>query len=125
LRLDVPRLTLRFFGASILMDEFFVVLLAVLFLTFAFLLATVLFGRVWCGWGCPQTALLDLTAWIARARRRGRGALGLEYTGIAVVSAVVAANLVWYFVPPREFLSHLLQFTLGPVAGGIWLVTAG
>jgi polyferredoxin len=88
LRFDVRTLTLHFFGASILMDEFFVVLVALLFTTFAFLLVTVVFGRVWCGWGCPQTALVDLTGWLARAGKRGGPALLLAHAGVAFASAV-------------------------------------
>jgi cytochrome c oxidase accessory protein FixG len=44
---------------------------------------------------------------------------------VAAVSAVVAADLVWYFVPPREFLRGLAAGTLGPVALGAWGVLAG
>ncbi|MFL5303416.1 MAG: 4Fe-4S dicluster domain-containing protein [Anaeromyxobacteraceae bacterium] len=122
LRFDVRSLTLHFFGASILMDEFFVVLVAALFGTFAFLLVTVLFGRVWCGWGCPQTALVDLTGWFARARKRGGGALWVGHAGVGLASAVVAANLIWYFVPPREFFARLAHLSLGPTIGGTWAV---
>src|SRR5512137_1639415 len=61
LRFDVPTLRLHVLGGAIWMDEFFVVLLAVLALTFVFLLVTFVWGRVWCGWSCPQTVLGDLT----------------------------------------------------------------
>ena len=64
LRFDVPTLRLHAFGATVWMDEFFVVLAGSLFLLFAFLLLTVLFGRLWCGWACPQTALVDLTSFL-------------------------------------------------------------
>jgi cytochrome c oxidase accessory protein FixG len=40
------------------------------------------------------------------------------------VSAVAAANLVWYFVPPHEFLARLAAGTLGPVIAGSWAVLA-
>ncbi len=59
LRLDVPAGRLHAFGASFAIDEAFVVLAATLLVTAAFLLVTLLFGRVWCGWGCPQTILAD------------------------------------------------------------------
>ncbi len=124
LRFDVPTLRLHFFGTSLWMDELFVVLAATVFLAFLFLAATLLFGRVWCGWGCPQTALLDLTALVARWRRRGgwRGAaaLGLALAG----SALVGANLLWYFVTPGEFFRRLWAGGLGPVLGGSWVVLA-
>ncbi|HVI92578.1 MAG TPA: 4Fe-4S binding protein, partial [Anaeromyxobacter sp.] len=61
LRLDVPAGRLHAFGASFSIDEAFVVLAAVLFLTALLLLGTLLLGRAWCGWACPQTLLGELT----------------------------------------------------------------
>jgi cytochrome c oxidase accessory protein FixG len=108
-------------------DEAFVVLAAALFLTALFLLVTLLFGRVWCGWSCPQTLLGDLTALVelppGRRRRPLRRAGGFALT--ALVSAVAAANLVWYFVAPQEFFVRLAAGTLGLVVGGGWAITAG
>jgi cytochrome c oxidase accessory protein FixG len=122
LRLDVPAGRLHAFGASFAIDEAFVVLAATLLATAAFLLVTLLFGRVWCGWACPQTVLGDLTSWVVperRARpRRWRRPLG--FAAVALVSAVVAADLLWYFVPPGEFFRRLAAGTLGPVLSGSW-----
>src|SRR5512142_2497987 len=70
LRLDVPAGRLHAFGASFAIDEAFVVLAATLFLTAAFLLVTLLFGRVWCGWACPQTVLGDVTSLVEPERRK-------------------------------------------------------
>ena len=122
LRLDVPAGRLHAFGASFAVDEAFVVLAAILVLTALFLLVTVLFGRVWCGWGCPQTVLGELTRWIEPTprgqRRPWRRAAGLGVT--AAVAALAGADLVWYFVSPYDFLSRLGAGTLGPVVGWAW-----
>jgi cytochrome c oxidase accessory protein FixG len=127
LRLDVPAARLHAFGASFAVDEAFVVLAATVFLTAAFLLVTLLFGRVWCGWACPQTILGLLTRWIEPERRakprRWRRPLGLAAVG--AVSAVAAANLLWYFVTPQEFLARLASGTLGPVLAGSWAAIFG
>jgi cytochrome c oxidase accessory protein FixG len=123
LRLDVPTLTLHVFGARVGLDELFVVLAASLFLLFAFLLATVLFGRLWCGWACPQTALLDLTGFLRRAEKKGGWRAVPAYAAVALASAVVAANLLWYFVDPLEFFHRLAAGSLGPVLGPAWLAT--
>jgi cytochrome c oxidase accessory protein FixG len=122
LRLDVPAGRLHAFGASFAIDEAFVLLAATLALTAGFLLVTLLLGRVWCGWACPQTVLGDLTRWVVpevRARPRPwRRPLG--FLAVAVVSAVVSANLLWYFVPPADFFGRLLAGTLGPILAGSW-----
>jgi len=122
LRFDVPTLRLHAFGATVWIDDLFVVLAASLFLAFAFLLATLLFGRLWCGWGCPQTALLDLTGRLRRAAAKGGWRLAAAHAGFAAASALVSANLLWYFVAPPEFFRRLAAFSLGPVVGGSWLV---
>ena len=125
LRLDVPTLTLHALGARVGLDELFVVLVATLFLLFAFLLVTLLFGRVWCGWACPQTALLDLTDLLDRGRRKGGWGLAAAFVGLAAASALVGANVLWYFVSPADFLARLGSFSLGPVLGPAWLVLSG
>jgi polyferredoxin len=113
LRLDVPAGKLHAFGASYAVDEAFVVLAAALLVTFAFLLVTLLLGRVWCGWACPQTALLELTSVRSKPARLAHAAL---------VSAVVSASLVWWFVSPYDFLRRLAAGALGPTVAGSWAV---
>lgn len=125
LRLDVPSMTLHAFGARVGLDELLVVLAASLLLLFAFLLATLLFGRLWCGWACPQTALLDLTGLLDRARRKGGWRAAAALLGLAAASALVGANLLWYFVTPADFLARLAAGALGPVLGPAWLVLSG
>ena len=127
LRLDVPGGRLHAFGASFAVDEAFVVLVATLVATFAFLLGTLVLGRAWCGWSCPQTVLSDLTSWAARqprARPRAwRRPLGLA--SVALASALFSAAFLWYFVPPAEFLARLSAGRLGPVLSVSWAVLAG
>jgi polyferredoxin len=123
LRLDVPAGRLHAFGASFAVDEAFVVLAATLLATAAFLLVTLLWGRVWCGWACPQTVLADLTSWvIPEPRKRPSWRRPLGFAAVALVSAIAAANLVWYFVSPYEFFRRLAGGSLGPVLGGSWAV---
>ncbi len=122
LRFDVPSLRLHFFGTAVWMDEFFVVLAATLLAGFLFLLVTLAFGRVWCGWTCPQTALADLTARLDAWRRRGGAPAAGAFALYALVSALVAANLLWYFVAPGEFAVRLVEGRLGPALTGSWAV---
>ncbi len=125
LRFDVGSLQLHVLGATLWMDEFFVLLLGLLASTFLFLLVTFVWGRIWCGWSCPQTVLGDLTRSLAdeRARKRPRpGKLALGWSGLLLVSVVFSAATLWYFVPPGEFLADLAAGRLGPVLGWSWAV---
>ena len=123
LRFDVPTLRLHLLGVTLWMDEFFVLLLGILAASFVFLLVTFVWGRVWCGWSCPQTVLGDLTQSLAaeRARKRSRpGRLVLAWGTVGLVSVLFSAATLWYFVPPAEFLSRLVALDVGPVLGWSW-----
>lgn len=57
--LDLPARQFTFFGATFLPTD---TLLLMLFLAGVFVLIfllTALFGRVWCGWACPQTVYME------------------------------------------------------------------
>jgi cytochrome c oxidase accessory protein FixG len=127
LRLDAATRTILFFGASIRIEEFYLFLIAVLIFVFGFLFVTMLFGRVWCGWLCPQTTLGDLADWIDRRCSLLKAAplvfLARQLCYL-VLSCLVAANLVWYFIAPGEFFARLLSGEIGEVAG-ITLVSVG
>ncbi|HSD19793.1 MAG TPA: 4Fe-4S dicluster domain-containing protein [Anaeromyxobacter sp.] len=123
LRLDVPSGRLHAFGASFAIDEAFVVLAATLLATAVLLLVTLVYGRVWCGWSCPQTVLGDLTRWVeAGSGRRRRWRRPAGFAIVALVSAIVAASVLWYFVSPYDFFRRLAAGNLGPVLAGSWLV---
>lgn len=89
---------------------------------------TVLGGRVFCGWMCPQTIfrvvyrdlietkLLGMRKRIANKQQEPdyskaenkvkRLVAILIWTALAFLAS---ANLLWYFVPPEDFLSYLLN----------------
>jgi cytochrome c oxidase accessory protein FixG len=116
LRVDIPGLNLHLFGQTLRIEELYLVLLFSLVLTFGFLLTTMLLGRVWCGWLCPQTTLTDLAEWFAmRLRLQGKlqqtagngrqVALQLVHLLLALL---VSANLLWYFIEPQRFFAQLV-----------------
>lgn len=105
LRFDIPTLRLLFFGHSVYIEEFFVLLTIIVFLFFAFLGLTIMFGRIWCGWLCPQTVLSDLTGFVDRSR--SAAARALSYLAVLAASALVATDITWYFVEPARFIDTL------------------
>lgn len=121
LRLDIPQLRLYLFGEVLRIEELYLVLFFTLAFALGFLLLTVILGRVWCGWLCPQTTLSDLADWSARfiglqvKQNRLHGALWRKIVlhGVYLLFAfVVAANLLWYFIEPRQFFARLLALDL-------------
>jgi len=121
LRFDVPSLRLHLFGAAVRIDEFFTLLLALFSLTFFFIWLTVVYGRIWCGWLCPQTVLVDLTGPEGKRKKGLRPALVAQLR-ILIVSAAAGAVTVWYFVSPYNFFRHLAAGSLGPVPLWSWVV---
>jgi cytochrome c oxidase accessory protein FixG len=122
-RFDVPSLRLLFFGTEIWMQDFFIILIAVIFLTFFTLFTTTVFGRLWCGWLCPQTVLVDATTFVETARKRGYAAAIAASAAGLVVSAVISVSLIGYFVSPYD-LPSLLRTGGAPakIVVGSWFV---
>jgi len=120
LRFDLPSLRLHVFGASIWMQEFFLVLIAIIALTILFLFVTHVFGRIWCGWLCPQTVITDFTFFVEKAGKKGLIFRICAYLGLFLVCVLVAASIEWYFVSPYEFLPALFAGKLGTVTTWIW-----
>jgi cytochrome c oxidase accessory protein FixG len=121
LRIDIPELTLHFFGQTLRIEELYLVLLFSLALTLGFLLVTMLLGRVWCGWFCPQTTLTDLAEWTA-TRLGLRGKKGQSGQGFGkkfvlhsfylLLAFLVSSNLLWYFIEPLDFFFKLITLEL-------------
>ena len=112
-----------------------------LFLSIFFL--TTLAGRVWCGWSCPQTIfrtlfrdllqtkILKIRKNIQNKQNEPQGQILKRALAVgiwSVLALIIAANFMWFFVPPFEFLAYisdpsehkiLLAFWLGIAA---WLV---
>jgi len=133
LRLDIPGQNLYLFGQILRIQELYLVMLATLIFVLSFLLITVVLGRVWCGWLCPQTTLADTAEWAARRlglevqHNRLHGALWRKVLlqGVFLLLAfLVASNLLWYFIPPRIYFVRLVTFNLH-YAAGVTLVITG
>jgi cytochrome c oxidase accessory protein FixG len=109
---DLPRRRFDLFGTTFLPTD--TVLFQMLFLSavIAIFLFTALLGRVWCGWGCPQTVYMEflfrpIERWIEGGflgSRRLDGARGphlrrfAKYAIYAVVAAILAHTFLGYFV---------------------------
>jgi cytochrome c oxidase accessory protein FixG len=58
--LDVPARRFHLFGATFHPTDSALLMLLMLSIFLGIFWITALFGRVWCGWGCPQTVYMEL-----------------------------------------------------------------
>nr|MBF0221647.1 4Fe-4S binding protein [Desulfobulbaceae bacterium] len=123
-RFDVPTLRLHFFETALWVQEFYVVMLASLFSVLFFFLITLVFGRIWCGWLCPQTIISDLTDPIVRFSKHSFLAKAAAHLILAFWALSVGFSTVCYFVSPYEAIPEILALKLGPVATGSIVVIA-
>ena len=111
LLIDIPHRHFYLFGQTFNAQDFWLAFFLVTGVGFALFMAAALFGRVWCGYACPQTVFLEgvfrrVERWIEGppAARRGRdGAAprreavrrGVEVAAFLAISAVVAPGLLF------------------------------
>ncbi|HEU4566167.1 MAG TPA: cytochrome c oxidase accessory protein CcoG [Gemmatimonadaceae bacterium] len=78
--LDLPRRQFTLFGTTFLPTDTLLLMLLLASIIITIFLLTALFGRVWCGWACPQTVYMEfLFRPIERWLEGGRsGSLGLD-----------------------------------------------
>lgn len=132
IQLDVAHRRFYLFGATFNAQDFWMVLLLALAFAFGLLAVTAWKGRVWCGWGCPQTVFLEgVYRPIERFFEGGReqriknDAAPLsakkvflrlaKYAVYLVISVNIAHAAAAIFVGPREFLAMIME---GPADHG-------
>jgi cytochrome c oxidase accessory protein FixG len=78
-----------------------------------FLLLTVVLGRVWCGWLCPQTVFNDLVELVQELLHRFCSRLVVRIAShicALVLAGLVSINLLSWFMPSVEVLRSLVAF---------------
>lgn len=113
--LDIVHREFTLFGKTFLATDTLLLMLAVMSVLVTIFLLTAIFGRVWCGWGCPQTVYLELLfrpleRWIeggqgaqVRLDREGpNGRRVLKYAVFFLISLGLAHVFLAYFVGVDE-----------------------
>lgn len=57
--LDVLHRKFHLFGITLMFQDLWLLFFLISGLGFSLFLITAIFGRIWCGWACPQTVFLD------------------------------------------------------------------
>ncbi len=142
LLLDLPARRLYAFGGVYTATDTVLLLLVMLFLAFALFFFTSLFGRLWCGYACPQTVFLDawvrpLERWIEgeRTTRIRRDASGwtwdrawrkaAKWSLFALAALVISMTFASYFAPATTLWTGQasgVSYALVAIFAGAWFL---
>lgn len=133
---DLAARKFHIFGATFWPQDLILLSAILIIAAFGLFFITVVAGRIWCGYTCPQSVWtwifmwaekvtegdrhqrirLDAAPWSANKllRRSAKHAIWLA------VSLITALTFVGYFTPIRELTSNLLTFNLG-TQSAFWL----
>jgi cytochrome c oxidase accessory protein FixG len=131
-RFDLPRQRFYFFGHELWISEFGIVFLTLMFLLFVLVALSVFYGRIYCGYLCPQMIFSEashalearLRRWTGKKliswnpKRRALAAGALFHILVGAASIALAFVFIAYFVEPRDLFHRLLSFDI-QTAGGI------
>lgn len=119
--IDLPGRAAYVFGQSFTNQDFYLVFFLATGFGFALFVLSSLWGRIWCGYACPQTVFMEgvfrrIERWLEGPRliriRRNLGPWGLDKAWRKIVKQAVFLGLSFliahvflaYFLPARELL---------------------
>jgi cytochrome c oxidase accessory protein FixG len=108
--LDVSALRFHLFGLTFAAQDIWLLFFVITGLGFSLFFITALFGRVWCGWACPQTVFLDhvyrrIERWIDGDAVKRRALHGAPWSTGKIVRRIVKHAL---YVLVSAIITHLL-----------------
>ena len=141
--IDLPGRHAYLFGMSFTNQDFYLMFFVITGIGFALFVVTALWGRIWCGYACPQTVFMEgvfrkIERWIEGPRleriRRNAGPWTadkirrkvLKHAVFLLGSAAIAHVFLSYFIPPRELIHAIAAGpATHPVAFGWTLFWTG
>jgi len=108
--IDIPARRFYFFFIEIWPQEVYYLTGLLILAAFGLFLATSLFGRVWCGYTCPQTVWTDLFIAVERAVEGDRAARIRLDKGTWTAKKIV-----------RRTVKHAIWLVISVLTGGAWV----
>ncbi len=111
LLIDMPGRRAYFFGIEIWPQEVYYLTGLLIFGAIGLFLVTAWFGRVWCGFTCPQTVWTDLFMWVERKIEGDRNAR------IRLDKAPLTFDKAW-----KKTAKHAAWLLIALATGGAWIM---
>ncbi len=108
--IDMPARRAYFFFIEIWPQEVYYLTGILILAAVALFFVTSLFGRVWCGYACPQTVWTDLFVWVERIVQGDRAAR------MRLKKAPWSLDKLW-----KMAATHSLWLVIGLFTGGAWV----
>jgi len=131
MRFDIPRQRFYFFGYELWISEFAIIFFSLMFLMLVITAMAMFYGRVYCGYLCPQMIFSEasiavennIRRWVTKyvdwkAPQRNLLSRALFYVVLGIASVLLAFVFISYFVEPRDLFHRLLSLDL-KTAGGV------
>ena len=120
---DLPAREFHLYGATFYPQDFFLLAAMLIICAFGLFFITTLFGRVWCGYTCPQTVWTFIFMWVEErieGSRNKRMKLDkapnspekmarktAKHAAWLLIALATGITFVGYFYPIRELLADL------------------
>ena len=125
LLLSFDKLQFHFFGLVFNVNELYIMPFLLIFLFIGIFALTSMFGRIWCGWSCPQTIfrviyrdLIESTILDLRRIKNRQKEIDYskksnqikKYIGVFswfIITLIISCNFMLYFIPPEDFFVYI------------------
>ncbi len=108
--IDIPHTRAYFFGIEIWPQEVYYLTGILILAAVSLFFVTSLFGRVWCGYACPQTVWTDLFVWVERIIQGDRNARK------KLDESPISFEKIW-----KKGATHIIWILIGLCTGGAWV----
>lgn len=115
--IDLPARRAYWFNIEIWPQEVYLLTGILILSAIALFFVTSLFGRVWCGYFCPQTVWTDLFVWVERivqGDRNARKKLHDAPWGFSKIRKIVTTHFLWLVIAWCTAGSFVLYFNDAP-----------